>query len=270
MSPSLLSSIAPGDLPSLIVPSRPGREKICKYNPTMALPSRLTRLSARYKVARPLIDTPHRAARMKISLEWLSQYLPGAARPASSRRRPDQRRVAGRSHRAARGRHRPRRRGHQQPRRLPVARRRGAGAGGAAGPGVSATSTPKAAEAAPAGGDASTSVAIEAPRPLPALHRPGHPQREDRPQPGLDGPPARSGRAAADQQRRRRHELRHVRARPAAARVRLRQARRPADRRPPGGGRARSSSASTATSGELDAGHARHRRRRAARSRWPA
>jgi phenylalanyl-tRNA synthetase beta chain len=43
-----------------------------------------------------------------------------------------------------------------------------------------------------------TSVAIDAPAALSALHRPDHPQREDRPEPGLDGPPARSDRRSRD------------------------------------------------------------------------
>ncbi len=61
--------------------------------------------------------------------------------------------------------------------------------------------------------------------PLPALHGADHPRCEDRPVARLGGAPARGVRAAGDQQCRRRDQLRHVRDGSAAARIRLREAR---------------------------------------------
>jgi len=57
-------------------------------------------------------------------------------------------------------------------------------------------------------------------RPLPALHRPGLRERHDRPVAGLAGRAAARGRSAADQQRRRHHQLRDAALRPPAPRLR--------------------------------------------------
>ncbi len=75
------------------------------------------------------------------------------------------------------------------------------------------------------------------PGPLPPLHRPGDPGREDRPVARLDAPAAAGGGHAAHQQRGRHDQLRHAGTGPAPPRLRLRPARRAADRRPPGEGR---------------------------------
>ena len=101
---------------------------------------------------------------MNTSLQWLTDFLPGAQlERAGGRRCADARRVAGRAFRAARGRRRhARRRSHQQPQRLPVARRRGARAGGAAEPAISGDASrwpPKRRRRR----RASTSVRIDAP-----------------------------------------------------------------------------------------------------------
>ena len=74
-------------------------------------------------------------------------------------------------------------------------------------------------------------------RGLPSLCRPALPQRHDRTIAAVaQGAAARRGHAP-DLERRRRDELRDARARQPAARVRLRQARRGQDRRPPRRGR---------------------------------
>ena len=70
-------------------------------------------------------------------------------------------------------------------------------------------------------------------RPLPAVHRAGGLGRQGRREPLVAAQAARDARRPADQQRGRRDQLRHVRVRPAAARLRPRPPRRPPARRPP-------------------------------------
>ncbi len=70
-------------------------------------------------------------------------------------------------------------------------------------------------------------------RGLPALHRPDLPRRPGRPVAGLAEGAAPRRRHALDLERRRHHELRHARARLAAARVRPLAPRGGPDRRPP-------------------------------------
>ena len=65
---------------------------------------------------------------------------------------------------------------------------------------------------------------------LPAVRRPADPRREQRPEPGLAAAPAEGDRPAADLGAGRHHQLRDLRPRPAAARVRRRQARRATSR----------------------------------------
>ena len=69
---------------------------------------------------------------------------------------------------------------------------------------------------------------------MPALHGAGHHRRESPSQPGLAGAAAVDVGRGGDQQRGRHHQLRVVRVRPAAARLRPGEARRPQDHRASG------------------------------------
>ncbi len=69
--------------------------------------------------------------------------------------------------------------------------------------------------------------------PLPAIHGPGRLGRARGREPLVAAEAARDDRRPADQQHRRRHELRHVRVRPAAARLRPRPPGRAPAGRPP-------------------------------------
>ena len=100
-------------------------------------------------------------------------------------------------------------------------------------------------------------------RPLPAVHRAGRLGRDGRREPLVAPQAARDPGRPADQQRRRRDELRHVRVRPAAARLRPRPpGRAPAGRPPrPAGRDADGDQRQGVRAGPRDA---RDRRRRAA------
>ncbi len=97
------------------------------------------------------------------------------------------------------------------------------------------------------GGGRNTSAGPDrGPRTLPPVHRAGRLRREGRREPLVDAQAAGDAGRPADQQRRRRDQLRHVRMRPAAPRLRPGQARRPRSSSPGGPGKARRSRRSTA------------------------
>ena len=120
----------------------------------------------------------------------------GQLQPRRLPRRLRRRARGARDHRARRW---PRRRGRATPRRRARARRRDY-----------------------------ASVTVEVPGALPALHRARLHRRRDRPLAAVAQGAADGGRPAADQQRRRHHQLRDADDRPAAARLRPRQGARAA------------------------------------------
>ncbi len=102
------------------------------------------------------------------------------------------------------------------------------------------------------------------PRALPAVHRPGRLRGQGRREPLVDAEAAGDPGRPADQQRRRRDQLRHVRVRPAAPRLRPGQGRRP-DPDPPAGPQGGDPQGDQRQGLRADAGHAGDRRRFEAR-----
>ena len=186
---------------------------------------------------------------MIVSWNWLTQYvrLDMPVEVLTERLA-----LAGLNHESTDGgRRRPRDRpgGDEQPARLPGPPGRGARDRRAVRPPAAVPDPRPATSGAPV--ETLTSVDGRGARPLPAVHGAGGLGREGRREPLVAPQAARDAGRPADQQRRRRDELRHVRVRPAAPRLRPRPAGRQAARRPAGARRARRSSRSTTRSYEL-------------------